>query len=40
MKLKKRSHYETKPVAKRVREIVAGLYGFDFKGCGPQRGAV
>src|SRR5260370_36103381 len=37
MKLKKRSHCETKPVAKRVGEIVDGLDGFDFKGCGRRR---
>jgi hypothetical protein len=40
MKLKKRSHCETKLLAKRVDEIVDGLDGFDFKGCGGQRGAV
>jgi hypothetical protein len=38
--LKTRSQCETKPIAKRVGEIVDGLDDFDFKGCGSQRGAV
>jgi len=40
IKLKKRSHCETKPVAKRLVEIVDGLDGFNFTGCGGERRAV
>jgi hypothetical protein len=45
MKLKKRSHCETKPLRNEagyqtVDEIVDGLDGFDFKGRGGQLGAM